>query len=98
MIVAYPHTVQYAGKRTRKGRNDDNDMAATGHGHRSDADRSDNNGGSGVRLGEYGVCRDVDARRRRYHVAFPYNDMEYYVGVAGLDARATSTTASKRGN
>ena len=22
----------------------------------------------------------------RYHVAFPYNDMEYYVGVAGLDA------------
>mgnify|MGYP007047240438 CR=1 FL=1 len=21
----------------------------------------------------------------RYHVAFPYNDMEYYVGVAGLD-------------
>lgn len=22
----------------------------------------------------------------RYHVTFPYNDMEYYVGVAGLDA------------
>ena len=61
-------------------------MAATGHGHRSDADRSDNNGGSGVRLGEYGVCRDVDAADERYHVAFPYNDMEYYVGVAGLDA------------
>ena len=59
MIVAYPHTVQYAGKRTRKGR-----MMITTWRQRGMAIVAMLTGliimvGVVVRLGEYGVCRDA---------------------------------------
>lgn len=86
MIVAYPHTVQYAGKRTRKGR-----MMITTWRQRGMAIVAMLTGliiMVGVVFGSANTAyaATLTPADERYHVAFPYNDMEYYVGVAGLDA------------